>query len=160
MANRRGVRRGVNEAVTVMLLLLVGVVAAFGIKAWLDSQASRLPATEIGVAKYSFTTSTPTRHIINLVVTNNLRNDVTLQAVRLTYSNGSVFTLTTGTGGIPSGITVSPSGVLGGTIPGKSDASLVIVVNAATGTYPARVEVQLRDSASGAVSWITAVGGG
>ncbi|MCC6014775.1 MAG: hypothetical protein LM564_03615, partial [Desulfurococcaceae archaeon] len=79
----RRVRRGLSEAVTVMIVILVAVVAALAIKAWFDAQSSKLPTTEMATADWSATFST-NRWLLTVNVRSNLDRALLVTGIRVT----------------------------------------------------------------------------
>ena len=67
--------RGVSEVVVALILILIAVVAAFGIKAWLDSTMAKMPTTEVAIARYSSAVAGNTL-VLYLTVQNLLPRDL------------------------------------------------------------------------------------
>ena len=160
---RRG-RRGLSEAVTIMVVILVAVVAALAIKAWFDAQASKLPTTEMATADWSATYSTG-RWLLTVNVRSNLDRNLEVRAVRVTMSDGTVLAFTAGTATYVSGTvtyTATATPAPPQTITFKGSVSVVVVIpvpGASPTVTPKIVEVQVRDSGTGAEAWVRAVGG-
>jgi len=164
---RRG-RRGLSEAVTIMVVILVAVVAALGIKAWFDAQASKLPTTEMATADWSATFSasgTTGRWLLVVNVRSNLDRNVLVTAVRVVMSDGAVLTFTTGTATYVSGTvtytaTATPAPTQTVSFKGSQSIVLLIPVPGTSPTVtPKVVEVQVQDSGTGSTAWVRAVGG-
>ena len=157
----RRARRGLSEAVTMMIVILVAVVAALAIKAWFDAQVSKMPATEMAAADWSAVFSAG-RWLVTVNVRNNLDRPLVVAQVRVTMADGAVLTFTTGTATYVSGgttYTATATPAPPQTPPLKSSVSLVLVVPGTSANPPKIVEVLVRDTATGAEAWVRAVGG-
>ena len=160
----RRARRGLSEAVTIMIAILVAVVVGLAIKAWFDAQASKMPTAEMATAEWSATYSTG-RWLLTVNVRSNLDRNLEIVAVRVTMSDGTVLTFTSATATYVSGTvtyTASATPAPVQTAPFKSSVSMVVVIptpGTAPTTTPKIVEVQVRDSGTGATAWVRAVGG-
>jgi hypothetical protein len=158
LTKRSGRMKGISEVIVVLTLILVAVVAVFAIRGWLAGQQSRMTNIDMATATYSVAYGS-SGMIVGLNVRNNLPNQLQVQAVNITLSNGTLINLP---GGLPSSqANITPS--LPYTINAKSDGSFAITIN--MGSPPAnvgvaRITVQVRDLASGENQVITAVGGG
>ena len=157
----RRAKRGLSEAVTIMIVILVAVVAALAIKAWFDAQASKLPTTEMATADWSATFST-NRWLLTVNVRSNLDRALLVTGIRVTMADGTVLMFTTGTATYVSGATTYTATATPAptqTLPFKSTESFVVVIPGTSTNPPKLVEVNVQDSATGATAWIRAVGG-
>jgi len=147
-------RKGLSEAITIMIIIMIAVTLGFGLKSWYDSQMRKLPATDMATAEWSATFGT-NGWIVTVNVNNNLDRSITVQSIRMVLTNGSVYTLPGA-----SGITVTPTPGSSATVSLKGRLSFVIVISA-TSPNPsvASVEVQVQDPTTGVSAWIKAVGG-
>jgi flagellin-like protein len=157
----RRVRRGLSEVVTLMVVILVAVVAALAIKAWVDAQSSKLPTTEMATADWSATFST-NRWLLTVNVRSNLDRALLVTGIRVAMADGTVLTFTAGTATYVSGATTYTATATPAptqTLPFKSSQSFVLVIPGTSANPPKLVEVSVQDSATGATAWIRAVGG-
>ncbi|MBS7288818.1 MAG: hypothetical protein KIH01_08815, partial [Candidatus Freyarchaeota archaeon] len=113
--DRKPLRRGLSEAVVIMIVIMIAVTLGFGLKTWYDTQMRKLPTTDMATAEWSATYGTD-RWIVAVNVHNNLDRSIVVQSIRLTFANGTVYTLP-GAAGItvtptPGSVTVSLKGSL------------------------------------------------
>ncbi|MEM1606390.1 MAG: hypothetical protein QXW41_09120 [Fervidicoccaceae archaeon] len=156
-------RRGLSEAVVIMIVILIAVVLGFGIKAWYDTQMNKLPATDLATAEYSATLSSG-RWIVSLRVNSNMVRPVAVDRVRVVMSDGTVLEFSSLTTAYVSGTTTYTATVtppVTRTITGaKSSESFVVVIPVPSPTITiTTIEVLVRDTVSGSTQWIKAVGG-
>lgn len=155
--------RGVSEVVVALILILVAVVAAFGIKAWLDSTMAKMPTTDIAIARYSSAVA-GNNLIVYLTVQNLLPRDLRLEGIDITLTDGTrvagVATTTnslgtvTGVGGVTA--VLSPS--LSVMIPGRSEVMIYVTINRPT-SIPTTIYVRVSDVATGTTQVIKVSGG-
>ncbi len=151
--NKKWLRRGLSEAVVIMVVIMIAVTLGFGLKTWYDTQMRKLPVTDMATAEWSATYGTD-RWIIAVNVHNNLDRSIVVQSIRLTFANGTVYTLPGVTG-----ITVTPT-------PGSATVSLkgslnfvIVVPTSSPAPTIASIEVHVQDATSEVAQWIKAIGG-
>ncbi len=155
--------RGVSEVVVALILILIAVVAAFGIKAWLDSTMAKMPTTEVAIARYSSAVAGNTL-VLYLTVQNLLPRDLRLEGVDITLTDGArvagVATATNSLGTITGagGVTAILNPALSVIIPGKSEVMVYLTVNRPA-SVPVAVHVRVSDIATGTIQVIKASGG-
>jgi len=155
--------RGVSEVVVALILILIAVVAAFGIKAWLDSTMAKMPTTEVAIARYSSAVAGNTL-VLYLAVQNLLPRDLRLEGVDITLTDGArvagVATATNSLGTITGagGVTAILNPALSVIIPGKSEVMVYLTVNRPA-SVPVAVHVRVSDVATGTIQVIKASGG-
>jgi flagellin-like protein len=155
--------RGVSEVVVALILILIAVVAAFGIKAWLDSTMAKMPTTEVAIARYSSAVA-GNNLVLYLTVQNLLPRDLRLEGVDITLTDGSrvagVATATNSLGTITGagGVTAVLNPALSVIIPGKSEVMIYFTVNRPS-SLPAAIHVRVTDAATGTTQVIKASGG-
>jgi len=161
--SRRFWVRGVSEVVVALILILVAVVAAFGIKAWLDSTMAKMPTTDVAIARYSSAVA-GNNLVLYLTVQNLLPRDLRLEGVDITLTDGSrvagVATTTNSLGTVTGagGVTAVLSPPLSVVIPGKSEVMIYLTINKPA-SVPAAVHVRVSDVATGTTQVIKASGG-
>lgn len=161
--SRRPRVRGVSEVVVALILILVAVVAAFGIKAWLDSTIAKMPTTDISIARYSSAVA-GNNLVLYLTVQNLLPRDVRLEGIDVTLTDGTriagVATTTNSLGTVTGagGLTAILSPALSVVIPGKSEVMIYLTINRPA-SIPATIYVRVSDVATGTVQVIKASGG-
>jgi len=147
-------RRGLSEAVVIMMAIMIAVTLGFALKAWYDAQMRRLPATEMATAGWSATYGQG-RWILTVNVNNNLDRSIVVQSIRVILTNGTVLSLP----GAP-GTTATPSPGSSAVVSLKGSLSFVITVPVDSPTPSiAGVEVEVQDQTTGVTSWVRAVGG-
>lgn len=152
--DRKWLRRGLSEAVVIMIVIMIAVTLGFGLKTWYDTQMRKLPATDIATAEWSATYGT-NRWILTVNVDNNLERSIVVQSIRVTLANGTVYTLPGA-----AGVTATPTPGTSATVTLKGSLSFVVVIPTSSPTPSiATVEVQVQDSTTGATQWVKAVGG-
>ncbi|MEO3993830.1 MAG: hypothetical protein QN229_05975 [Desulfurococcaceae archaeon TW002] len=161
--SRKFLVRGVSEVVVALILILVAVVAAFGIKAWLDSTMAKIPTTDIAIARYSSSVA-GSNLVLYLTVQNLLPRDVRLEGIDITLTDGAriagVATTTnslstvTGVGGVTAILNPALSVI----VPGKSEVMIYLTINRPA-SVPATVYVRVTDLATSTTQIIKASGG-
>jgi FlaG/FlaF family flagellin (archaellin) len=138
----RGVK-GISEVTAVIVMILIATVAAFGIKSYIDYQSTKLPSTDIAVARYSITYGSPGIGVVTLIVSNLLPSSISVNSVTTVFSNGSTYTPP-----------LTPQ-----VASGKSDVQLVFTVPLQQGVTVSRILVNVTDSATGRSQVVVATGG-
>ncbi|ADV64791.1 archaellin/type IV pilin N-terminal domain-containing protein [Desulfurococcus mucosus] len=138
----RGVR-GISEVTAIIVMIMIAVVAAFGVKSYIDYQSSKLPSTDIAVARYTVSYSAPGTGVVALVVSNLLPGGLNVTSVTIVLSNGTQVTpqMTPLTAG------------------GRSDVYLVLPVSLQPGVSVSKVLVGVTDLSSGRSQVVFAAGG-
>ncbi|MDK6029287.1 hypothetical protein QPL79_07925 [Ignisphaera sp. 4213-co] len=141
------IRKGLSEAVVIMIVILIAVVVGFAIKSWYDAQVRKLPATDMAVAEWSATFSQG-KYIVAVNVRNNLDRNLQVIGYRVTLANGSTV----------NNVNIIPA--LPQTLNLKSSQSFVITIPVKSSSdSPISVEVQVQDTSTETTAWIKAVGG-
>lgn len=160
--SRRFWVRGVSEVVVALILILVAVVAAFGIKAWLDSTMAKMPTTDIAIARYSSSVA-GSNLVLYLTVQNLLPRDVRIEGIDITLTDGTrvagVATTTNSLGTVTGagGVTAILNPALSIIIPKKSEVMIYIAVNRPA-SVPAAIYVRVTDIATGTTQIIKVSG--
>jgi len=137
--------RAISEVTAVIVMVMIAVVAAFGLKTYIDYQNSKLPTTDIALARYSVSYGSPSNAVVTLVVSNLLPYSLNITSVSVVFSNGSVYQYTP-----------TPSQQA---VPAKSDGQVVFTVSMQPGSSIARVLVTVVDTSTGRSQVIAATGG-
>lgn len=168
MGLKKLLRKGISEFVAILIAVVIAVAAGFAIYAWMGGQISKTPAVQSASAQWSAQFSSSANAYVFTVNVKNHLPDRAIQvvAIRATLADGSIIGAgTTETGTTLSGLTIrSPPPPSGSTSPlpvsvaPKSETSIV-ATGGSLDKPPRVLGVLIRDTATGATQWITAVGG-
>ncbi|MCI4435510.1 MAG: hypothetical protein JHC33_01690 [Ignisphaera sp.] len=145
--NRKVLRRGISEAVVILILIVIAVAVGALLYGWTSTQLSKTPTTEMATAEWSATYGS-NLWIVTIRVKNNLDRDISVNNVVVTTSDGKAAQYTL----------VSPQ-QLPISLGPKSDTTIVLTISSAASNPPRVVKVLVQDSATGAASEVTAIGG-
>jgi hypothetical protein len=168
MGLKKLLRKGISEFVAILIAVVIAVAAGFAIYAWMGGQISKTPAVQSASAQWSAQYSDSANTYIFAVDVKNHLLDRAIQvaAIKVTLGDGSIIGAgTTETSAQLSGLTIkSPPPPSGSTSPlsvivaPKSDMSIV-TSGGSLSNPPKTLEVLIKDTATGATQWITAVDG-
>lgn len=140
-------RRGLSEVVSVLAIIVVALIAVFGIRAWLTSQQARLAEVEFATATYSVTYVNTATLLVSLKVANNLPSPIEIVDLRMVLSDGTVV----------ANSTIAPRTPLFTVVAGRSEHMALFTVNINEGARIASLSVKVRDIATGKTQWIEAI---
>jgi hypothetical protein len=155
MGLKKLLRKGISEFVAILIAVVIAVAAGFAIYAWMGGQISKTPAVQSASAQWSAQySSSANAYIFTVNVKNHLPDRaIQVDAIRVTLADGSII----GTGTGLTGLTLRNPTSLPSVAP-KSEASIV-ATGGSLDRPPRVLAVLIRDTATGATQWITAVGG-
>lgn len=134
--------KAVSEVTAVVVMVMIAVAAAFGVKLFVDSQVSRLPSMDTAIARYSVSYTAPNRAVVVLIVSNLLSTSINVTGVTAILSDGSQ---------------VSPA-IEPRVAQGRSDVEIVFTLLLPQGTSITNVLVSVTDVSTGRTQVITATG--
>jgi hypothetical protein len=151
-------RKAINELVIVLILIAIAVPILFAIQTWLSSQVSKLPSAPQATASYSVTYSQGNT-ILTIKVTNQYADkNLDVTGIKITYiSGGSISVQTSLTSTSTPFALRDPTTLNPGALGPKSDRYYVIA--AAGAITVTDVAITFRDTTTGAIFEIKAIGG-
>jgi hypothetical protein len=161
MGLKKLLRKGISEFVAILIAVVIAVAAGFAIYAWMGGQISKTPAVQSASAQWSAQFSSSANAYVFTVNVKNHLPDRAIQvvAIRATLADGSIIGAgTTETGTTLSGLTLRNPTSLPVSVAPKSETSIV-ATGGSLDKPPRVLGVLIRDTATGATQWITAVGG-
>ena len=153
----RNLRKAINELVLVLILIAIAVPILFAIQTWLSSQVSKLPSVPQASASYSVTYSGGNT-ILTIKVTNQYADkNLNVTDIRITYiSGGSTNVQRLAAASSPFALR-DPTSLNPGALGPKSERYYVIAAGGAITI--ADIAVAFRDTTTGAIFEIKAIGG-
>ena len=86
--NRKVLRRGISEAVVILILIVVAVAIGALLYGWTSTQMAKTPTTEMATAEWSATYG-GNMWIVTVRIKNNLDRAIFLNTTEVTLNDGS-----------------------------------------------------------------------
>jgi len=165
LANRKVLRRGISEAVVILILIVVAVAIGALIYGWTSTQMAKTPTTEMATAEWSATYG-GNMWIVTVRIKNNLDRAIFLNTTEVTLNDGTYVSISFPASGQPTptapqgiSVAVKTPTTVPVTIGPKSDTIVIFTVSTPSSNPPKTIIVTVTDSTTKATSKVSAIGG-